>query len=216
MTGAGLAISAARMPGMARMGSVLMNGFEGQITCPQIGICDYGENVVLRPRFTCSVENESCDPRIALLEITLEIEDAVFGHDSRPHTVVGHWKQPGRDSERTGEPRGDFRQTLTFAQQSCSLDMDRQIAVAEPEPSLATQLAKSSHEGPGLVAASPAHLLILESCQRIHQRIEVGRDMEPEMFKIVTRVRDNRQSAGGQDASEARSELCSANASGQG
>src|SRR5579883_812144 len=66
--------------------------------------------------------------------------------------------------------------------------MGREVAVAEPEPGLSAECLDRPHEGPGLAAAAPAGLGILEARKGVHDGVEVGRDMQAQMLEIVAGV----------------------------
>ena len=93
-----------------------------------------------------------------------------------------------------------------------ALDMGGEIAVAELEPGLAAERRERRHEGPGLVAPAPAALRIVETGERVHQRVDVGRDRQAEMLEVVAGVGDHDEFAGRQHAAQAERELGAADA----
>ena len=76
-----------------------------------------------------------------------------------------------------------------------------------PSPSwnqvLPTKRFERRHKGPGLAAPTPAGVGIVEAGEGVEQRVEIGRDRQPEMLEIVAGIGDNGQRAGRQDAIEA-------------
>src|SRR5437016_113100 len=80
-----------------------------------------------------------------------------------------------------------------------ALDMRREIAVAEAEPGLAAQGFERRHKGPGLAAAPPAEFGVVVARERVEQRIEIRRDLKPEMHEIIARIGDDGQRVRRQD-----------------
>jgi len=69
--------------------------------------------------------------------------------------------------------------------------MEAEIAVAEREPVLTAERADRLARVPGLAAAPPAALLISEAGERVEDRVEIRRDMEPEHLDVVAHVADH-------------------------
>ena len=65
---------------------------------------------------------------------------------------------------------------LPQAQPAGALDMQREIAIAEPKPVRAAERADRVHERPGLVAPAPAGNGIVDAGENIGQRVDIGRD----------------------------------------
>src|SRR4030095_6717709 len=103
-------------------------------------------------------------------------------------------------------PRGDPPRALAI---------DAQIAVPEPEPRLAAQLLEHAHEGPGLVATPPALLRVLAPGERVEERVEIGRHVQPEMNEIVAGVDHAGELPRRQYAVQPERELRAADAAGQ-
>ena len=102
-----------------------------------------------------------------------------------------------------GEIGGDLREALAGAQPAGALDMGREILVAELEPGLAAERRQRLHEVPGLAGAAPAGLGIVEPGERVHDGVEVGRDVEAEMLEIIAGIRRHGERARRQHAIEA-------------
>src|SRR5689334_3969298 len=69
--------------------------------------------------------------------------------------------------------------------------MHGEIAIAEPEPSLATKATDSLHEIPALAGAAPAAFHVGKTAECIDDRVDVRRDMQPELLEIITGVDDD-------------------------
>ena len=116
---------------------------------------------------------------------------------------------------RRRQVRRDGRERLAVSQAAGALHMHGEVAVAEPEPGLAAELLERRHERPGLVAAAPAGLRIVETGQRIGQGVEVGSDMQAEMLEIIAGIGHHRETAGRQHARQAERQLGAADAARQ-
>src|SRR5262249_31073966 len=88
-----------------------------------------------------------------------------------------------------------------------ALDVGGEIAVAELKPGLAAERRERRHEGPGFLAPAPALLGVAHPRERVHERVEVGRDRKPEMLEIVAGVGDDDQLLRRQDPAQAEREL---------
>ena len=66
--------------------------------------------------------------------------------------------------------------------------MNREVAVAKAEPILAAERGQRFHERPRLVLPPPSQLRVVEAGKRVHQRVGVRRDMQPEMLEIVADI----------------------------
>jgi hypothetical protein len=54
--------------------------------------------------------------------------------------------------------------------------MQRQIAIAEPKPVLAAERTDAVHKRPSLITPAPAGRGIVDSRERVGQRVDIGRD----------------------------------------
>ena len=93
--------------------------------------------------------------------------------------------------------------------------MQRQIAIAEPKPVLAAERADAVHERPGLVTPAPAGSGIVDARERVGQRVDIGRDVQPKMLEIVAGVGDHEQFFGRQDAAQTERQFRATDAAGQ-
>ena len=126
-------------------------------------------------------------------EVVLEIDPAFIGAHARAHRIIAHRQHARPHAEAPAEVLGDHRQCFTGPQSARALDMHRKIAVAQPEPGLAADRRQRFHERPGLVMTAPAELRIGKPGQRVHHRVDVGRNGEPEMVEIIARIGDDQQ-----------------------
>jgi hypothetical protein len=71
--------------------------------------------------------------------------------------------------------------------------MRRDIFISEIEPGGPAKTFQRCHEVPGLGFNSPTPFSVIDPCQPIHYRIQVGRNLQTEMFEVVTGVDDNQK-----------------------
>src|SRR5262249_57289253 len=93
------------------------------------------------------------------------------------------------------EPRGDRGERVAGAQRLRPHEVDAEVEVAEPEPALAAELGDGLERLPGLARAAPALRLVEAAGERVEDRVEVGRDVEPEHLEVVADVAHDRQLA---------------------
>src|SRR4051794_32460161 len=162
-------------------------------------------------------KGEFADDRLAAQphKIILEVEPARFGAQAGAPLVARHRQQPRTDAEPAAEIVRYRRQALAGVEAAGTLDMRREIAVAEPEPGLAAERFEGRHECPGLAVPPPAEFRIRLPRQRIEQRVEIGRDRQAEMLEIIAGIGDNGQHIRQQDAVQAERELGAPDAAGQ-
>src|SRR6516162_11433526 len=132
---------------------------------------------------------------------------------SGAHGIICRRQHTGTDAESAAEVGGDGRETLAPPQPNCALDMNRQVAIAKPEPILAAERRERFHERPGLVPPTPSELRIVEARKRVHQRVDVRRDMQAEMLEIIADIGHDEQIVPRHDPAQAQRELGAANAS---
>ena len=71
---------------------------------------------------------------------------------------------------------GDFRLGRPLTQSFASIQVRREIAIAQAEPRLATQCFELFHHSPRLAAQPPAQLVVVETREGIGDGVEVGAD----------------------------------------
>ena len=96
-----------------------------------------------------------------------------------------------------------------------ALDMGGEIAVAEPEPGFAAERLERGHEGPGLVAPPPAPLRIVESGERVHDGVEIGRNRQAQMLEVVAGIGHHHEIGARHDPAQPERKLGAADAAGQ-
>ena len=90
--------------------------------------------------------------------------------------------------------------------------MHGQVAIAKLKPSLAPQLAQRSHAFPCFLRPSPSPLRIGHAAERIKHGVEIGGDLQPEMFEVISGIHNHRQLLGVEHAIKAERELGAPNA----
>jgi hypothetical protein len=71
-------------------------------------------------------------------------------------------------------------------------EVQAEVAVAEPEPTLTTEASGLLERVPCLVGPSPASLLVGPPGQGVENAVEVRRDVEAEHLDVVADVPDHR------------------------
>src|SRR5260370_18737148 len=149
------------------------------------------------------------DNRPALLahEVVLEVDPARLNAHASTHAVVAYRPHAGTDAEAPANVGGPLGQCLPQAQATGALDMQREIAIAEPKPVLAAERADALHEGPRLVTPAPAGGEIVDARESVGQRVDIGRDAQSKMFEIVAGVADHEQFVGRQDEAQTHRQI---------
>ncbi len=147
-------------------------------------------------------------------EVALEWQRSIRGHHHRLNAIVRH-RQNVRSDTKTARHRScEFRQRGSATQRLRSLDMHGEIAITQPEPGFATEIAKRRHEVPGFISTTPAALDIAEATQRVDDRVDIRRNMQTEVLEVVACIDDNGQVRTDQ-AIEAKRQLGAADAATQ-
>src|SRR5215467_8782616 len=95
-------------------------------------------------------------PALLAHEVVLEVDPACVGAHAGTHAVVAHRDHAGTDAEAAANVGGHLGQCLPQAQATGALDMQREIAIAEPKPVLTAERANAIHKRPRLVTPAPA------------------------------------------------------------
>ena len=94
--------------------------------------------------------------------------------------------------------------------------MHGEIAISEPEPVFSTELRKHVHEVPALAGSTPTGVCVAEFGEGVHQRVDVGRDMQSQVLKIVTGVDQETELVGIQQPAQSQRQLGAADAAREG
>src|SRR5437763_6254088 len=124
-------------------------------------------------------------PTLLAHEVVLEVDPTRVASHASTHAVVGHRHHAGADAEALANIGGHLGQCLPQAQATGALNMQREIAIAEPKPFLPAERADAMHERPRLVTPAPASCRIIDARESIGQRVDVGRDTKSKMIEIV-------------------------------
>ena len=146
-------------------------------------------------------------------EPLLERERAGGGLDDRAQPVVGRGQHRHLDVEGRGDPRGHSRQQLARLQRLRPDEVEAEVTIAELKPRLrVAERLRSVESVPGLPAAAPAALFVVDVGERVDDRVEVGRDVQPEELGVVADVPDHRHLARPDEVDEAADEPRTADA----
>ena len=127
----------------------------------------------------------------AVDEVLLELQPAVgrvdLGRDGR----VRHRQDPGRDPMRRLEPEADLGEPAGRPQPRGPRDVERQVAVAEPEPRLLAVRGQLVHRGVGVALDAPAPGHLLDAREVVQDRVVVGHHEQPVADAVVAGVDDD-------------------------
>ena len=135
--------------------------------------------------------------------------------DPRAHAVVGGRQELRLDAEGTRKSRGHARERLALSKQLRADEMDAEVEVAEGEPRLPAERRDAPEHAPRLSRASPAALVVVDACERVHDRVEVGRDVQAEDLDVVADVADDGDVVRRCDVHDSADEACAADAAGE-
>ena len=104
------------------------------------------------------------------------LERKLAGRRGEPgaEPLVGGRQQRRLEAEGERQPGRDRRERLAAAQRLRADEVQPEVAVAEPEPRLAAELADGLERVPGLVGAAPALRLVEPPGEGVEDRVEVG------------------------------------------
>jgi hypothetical protein len=110
----------------------------------------------------------------------------------RLDAVVGHGQQGHAGLPSVAQRGGHLRQPVAGVEHLRADEVGREVAVAKPEPAGLDPVRGELLFGvPRLVFAPPAALVVDAAAERVHHRVEVGADPEPEHPDVVGGVADN-------------------------
>jgi hypothetical protein len=112
----------------------------------------------------------------------------VSGVDGGANRVVGHWQDGVAHAERAGQFIDHAGQVHPGRESTGAFDMHGEVAISEPEPVFSTELREHVHEVPALAGSTPTGVYVAEFGEGVHQRVDVGRDMQSQVLKIVPGV----------------------------
>src|ERR1700682_3282274 len=123
------------------------------------------------------------DNRPALLahEVVLEVDPARVATHAGAHAVVAHRHHAGTDAEAPANGGGPPGQCLPQARATGALNMQREIATAEPKPFLPAERADAIHERPRLVTPAPASGGVIDCPESVGQGFHIGRYAKVQM-----------------------------------
>ncbi len=146
----------------------------------------------------------------------LESQFTVSGTDHCANRRIAHRQHGKLHAERRRELLRDLRERRALAQPLGALDVHREIEIPEVEPGFSAELLHRPHELPRLAAASPAGFCVGFAGQRVNERVDVGRDVQAEVFEVVAGVDDERDLVAGEQLCQSQRELRAAYAAGDG
>jgi len=177
-------------------------------------LCDFRSDA----RLVRSVERhlEHLRLRSGADEPWLELHPALGCAKARAHGVVA-----GDEDRRVGEREATLQRSVhlgeSFARSQLrgTVDVDRQIAVAELEPVGCPDLAELVERTPTLSGQPPAAFAVADPCEGVHEGVVIRADREAVQFEVVARIGDDGKFAARERAIETVGELRTADASGE-
>ncbi len=145
----------------------------------------------------------------------LEGERSIRRHHVRSDRIVRHRQDGLGHAQTLADLPRDFGQRGTRGEALPSIYVQREVVIAEAEPGLQAEPLCGVHEVPALVAPAPTGFEIGLSGERIDQRVHVRRNVEAEVFEVVSGVDDKPDLVGFQHLRETQRELGAANAAGE-
>jgi hypothetical protein len=216
-TTAAVSINASLMPGTARIGPTDVMGLDGHtITASAARMASTtpgggASRIRARVAHLAHVHLGSIAD-----EILLKVEPAIGPEDARPHRLIRHRQHGGLHAEPVRDRAGHLGQHPSLAEEARSVQMRGQIAIAEIEP---RRFAKARHPTKGvkrLVGQPPAACEVDHAGERVADRVEVGRNVEPPDLRVVARVDDDGQIARVEELGEPPHQLRGARAAREG
>ena len=128
---------------------------------------------------------------------------ALVQGDHGGHRVLGHRQQRGLQAPRLGDLGGDGGQAGPLGQAARPVEVGTQVPVAKPEPRRSSEAVKSVHGLPRLSGQTPAGLRVTGLGQRVGDRVQIGRHVQPVEDHVVGRVHDGRDPVGGHGEDQA-------------
>ena len=131
--------------------------------------------------------------------VLLEVHDplparcvGVGDDDVRLDPVVGHRQQPDTRPPAPAQGLGHGREGIAGLQHLGADQVGREVTVAQPEPGRLDAVRRQLLLGvPRLVAATPPALGVDAVAQGVHDRVEIGADLEAVQPDVVGGVRDD-------------------------
>ncbi|MCH8926776.1 MAG: hydantoinase/oxoprolinase family protein [Proteobacteria bacterium] len=149
-------------------------------------------------------------------QVLLEVAGlAIAPQQARGGFGFGHRQQLQLQAEGRGDLARDLGERCALTQASTALDVCGQVLVAQVEPRVGSISLETLDRRERVSGEAPAGLLVGEARQRVHDRIEVRRDVKSVELLVVARVDDHRQLVGGEDFGKPQRELRASDASGQ-
>ena len=144
-------------------------------------------------------------------QILLEVKPSLFGVDHRRNGLVAHGENFRLDAERETDGLRGLGEGRAFAEHGRTMNVRRQVAIAQVEPRRAAVYGQLIVRAERLVAKAPARLGIHHPGQRIGHDIEIGRDGQSVHHDVVAGIDDDGEFARIHCAAETDQELRRAN-----
>ena len=129
---------------------------------------------------------------VALHEVLLKAQPTARGEKLRRDRVIADGKQRYFDAVVRREFSSDVGLSGTFCQALTSIEVRREVAVAQSKPGRATECAELVHYAPRFTAQPPAEFVVVEPSQGISNRVQIGTDGQTVQDEIIANV-DNRR-----------------------
>ena len=140
---------------------------------------------------------------------------ASVGDDRRGAGLVAHRQNDSVDAELPTQCRGHLGQRLAAGQRARANQVGDQVAIAELKPVLEPAALRLVECAEGVSLDPPTAVLGCEPCERVHDGIEVGGDVEAPVREVIARVDDDPKSARRKRAVETIDEARTAHAAGK-
>src|SRR5581483_3629852 len=167
--------------------------------------------------FESAVKTQADDAiaRAALHKICLELKLAGGRTDACPDAVVRHGEYPRAHAECRSRFSNDLAQLRSLAQTLGAIHVGGKVAVAKLEPRGCAEAAERFKTAEAIAARATSPLAIGPAGQRVHDRIEVGPDVQTMDIGVVGGLSNDEYALGRQHAGETSEKTGCTDAAGQ-
>ena len=131
-------------------------------------------------------------PHPPLLEMHVLLGAVHVNRDVGADRVVGHGQQRYAGLPAVTQDPGHLGQRAAFGQQLRPQHVRCDVPVTQAEPAWAGAVGgELAEHGEALISPAPALLLIDARAERVHDGVQVGRDMQAERGEVVAGVADD-------------------------
>ena len=208
----GLVATSARTPSSVRIGSIDTYGLDGAMTTRSaLAMASSTSGVVMRaPSYSSSAMRGTARLPTSQSWKSSHSPSSVRRRVARGESDIGRM--------RCRTPSDDAMDAVIVVSRLAAAssfgphEMRAEISIAELEPGWPAESGDRLERPEGLAAKAPAALAIRETGERVHHRVDVGRDEETEVLEVVAGVDDDGQLLGAERRRESVDQASAADA----